>query len=78
MKKFLVPYTNICTVYVTVEAETKEDAIEKGFEDAYVSSYVGNVGCDKLIGVYGNNVSIEAGESDFEDDNFGQILEIED
>jgi hypothetical protein len=65
MKKFIVPFTVICTVYVTVEAETKEEAIDIATDEVYLSSYVGNGGSDKLIGVSDENHSIEAGE-DFE------------
>ncbi|MGG7470790.1 hypothetical protein ACVVIH_20560 [Chryseobacterium arthrosphaerae] len=62
MKKFRIPYAVTCTVYVEVEAEDKEEAIDKAHQEVGISSYVGNGGVNKMIGVYGQNMSIEPGE----------------
>ena len=51
MKKYIVTgYTRV-TVEVVVEAENKEDAIEKAYDNVSIDSYCGNGGLDKLIGV---------------------------
>lgn len=51
MKKYIVTgYTRV-TVEVTVEAENKEDAIEKAYDNVSIDSYCGNGGTNKLIGV---------------------------
>lgn len=69
-----IPYA--CFVTVEVEADNAEAAKEAAFEAAWISGYVGNGGSGKLIGVYGSNVSIAAGEEhigDFE----GFSIEVE-
>lgn len=51
MKKYTVTgYANI-VVEVTVEAENKEEAIEKAYDNVSIDNYCGNGGTDKLIGV---------------------------
>lgn len=52
MKKYIVTgYTRV-TVEVTVEAENKEEAIEKAYEECSgPMNFVGNGGVDKMIGV---------------------------
>lgn len=76
MKKYRVPFTVPVTVSVEVDADSIEEAIDLAYEEAYLSSYVGNGGYDKLIGVYGDGISVEAdGEPECLDDD---IIEIED
>lgn len=65
--KYRVTIPFACFVSVEVEAENAEAAEEIAFEDAYPSGYAGNGGTDKLIGVRGSNVSIEAGEEPIDD-----------
>ena len=75
MKKYRVPFTVPVTVYVEVEAEDVDEAIDLAYEEAYLSSYAGNGGYDKLIGVYGDGVSVEAdGEPEYLE---GSVIEIE-
>ena len=51
MKKYTVTgYANV-VVEVTVEAENKEEAIEKAYDNVSIGNYCGNGGIDKLIGV---------------------------
>lgn len=51
MKKYTVTgYANV-VVEVTVEAENKEEAIEKAYDNVSIDNYCGNGGKDKLIGV---------------------------
>ena len=51
MKKYTVTgYANV-VVEVTVEAENKEEAIEKAYDNVSIDNYCGNGGVDKLIGV---------------------------
>ncbi|MGD9697533.1 hypothetical protein [Acinetobacter sp.] len=57
-------------VSVEVDAETPKEAEDIAFEDAYITGYCGNGGTDKLVGVSGSNVSIEAGELPLEGDDF--------
>lgn len=59
MKKYIVSGKVTAFISVEVEAENEEQAIEMAYEECSgPSSYVGNGGYDKLIGVYGSNVSI--------------------
>ena len=66
MPKYKVTIPYACHVTVEVEADNEEDAEDKAFDDGYISSFAGNGGMDKLIGVSGSNVSIEAGEESIE------------
>lgn len=51
MKKYIVTgYANV-VVEVTVDAENKEEAIEKAYDNVSIDNYCGNGGKDKLIGV---------------------------
>ncbi len=68
MNKYSVTLTFPVFVTVEVEAETEGDAIEAGFEEAGITSFCGNGGTDKLIGVYSG--SIEAGDVALEDSDF--------
>lgn len=56
-------------VYVDVEADGAEEAIEVASNEvSELTSFVGNGGYDKLVGVYGNNQSIEpCGTIEYED-----------
>lgn len=59
MKKYIVYGKVAAFISVKLEAENKKEAIEKAYEECSgPSSYVGNGGYDKLIGVDGFNVSI--------------------
>lgn len=64
MKKFRIPFKTTLWVNVEIEAETLEEAIELAEDEAYVSNYCGNGGCDKLVGVS----PIECGEISVEAD----------
>lgn len=61
-KKYRVPFKAFVTVFVEVEAENKDEAIDLAWDEAHISGYCGNGGSDKLIGVYGSNISIEAAD----------------
>lgn len=59
MKKYIVTGKVTAFISVKIEAESKEEAIEMAYEECSgPSSFVGNGGYDKLIGVDGDNVSI--------------------
>jgi len=75
MKKYRVTFPYVCFVAVNVEAENKDDAIDLAEEDAGITGFCGNGGSDKLIGVYGENVSISASEEPI--DGFPVKLQIE-
>ena len=52
MKKYAVYGKVAAWVRVELEAEDKEDALEKAYEEcSEPMNFVGNGGCDKLIGV---------------------------
>jgi len=70
MKKFRVIVPFPVWVSVVVEAEDEESAIDCAIEDASITSFVGNGGTDKLVGVYGSNCSIEAGDVPLESNGF--------
>lgn len=63
MKKYIVTGKVTAFISVEIEAESKEEAIEKAYEECSgPMSFVGNGGCDKLIGVCNTDnadVSIE-------------------
>lgn len=64
MKKWQVYGTVSVSVGMKVEAETKEEAIEKASEEwEGIGGFCGNGGTNKLIGVYGEDCSIEEGGS---------------
>ena len=59
MKKYIVSGKTTAFISVKIEAESKEEAIEMAYEECSgPTSFVGNGGYDKLIGVDGDNVSI--------------------
>lgn len=63
MKKFRVTAAIPVFVSIEVEAENEEDAIEAAHEEGFsLTSFVGNGGSDKLVGVRGSNRSVEPGE----------------
>lgn len=52
MKKYIVTGKVTAFISVEIEAENEEEAIEKAYEECSVPmNFVGNGGCDKLIGV---------------------------
>ena len=52
MKKYIVTGKVIAFISVEIEAENKKEAIEKAYEEcSEPMNFVGNGGCDKLIGV---------------------------
>ena len=59
MKRYRVSIPYACWVTVDVEAENEEEAIEAAFDNGAIGHFCGNGGNDKLIGVYGDNVSID-------------------
>jgi len=75
MKKYRVTIPFPVFVSVEVDAENPEEAEDAAFKDAYISSYAGNGGTDKLIGVDVDNVSIEAGESHIDSGGFSVNVE---
>lgn len=63
MKEYTVYGKVACYVSVKVKAENAGDAVEKAYEEfGGISSYVGNNGWDKLIGVSGTHETIEASD----------------
>lgn len=64
--KYTVTMPIICNVYIEVEAESEEEAIELAHEEYGVSNFCGNGGSDKLIGVYESNHSIDVDSEPFE------------
>lgn len=52
MKKYIVSGKTTAFISVKIEAESKKEAIEKAYEECSgPMNFVGNGGCDKLIGV---------------------------
>lgn len=52
MKKYVVSGKVTAFISVEIEAENEEEAIEKAYEECSgPMNFVGNGGCDKLIGV---------------------------
>lgn len=58
MKKYAVYGKATVVVCVELEAEDKEDAIERAFDECSSLMYlVGNGGCDKILGVSDTNTA---------------------
>lgn len=52
MKKYIVSGKTTAFISVKIEAESKEEAIKKAYEECSgPMDFAGNGGCDKLIGV---------------------------
>lgn len=60
MKKYRVAGTTTVTVYKEVWAANEEDAIDKASELNGLTAYCGNFGFDKLVGVDGEDESVDA------------------
>ena len=69
MKKYEVFLPYIVEVRVEVQAEEEEEAIENAIKESHVGGYCGNGGNDKLIGVHGENISIETPDTVYESDD---------
>lgn len=62
MKLFKVSGTTVVTVYKEVWANSEDEAIERvSNELSNLTEYCGNGGCDKLVGVEGNDESVSVG-----------------
>ena len=66
MKKYIVSGKVTAFISVELEAENRKEAIEKAYEECSgLMNFVGNGGCDKLIGVCNTDsadVSIECND----------------
>ena len=75
MKKYKVYGTTVVTVTKEVWANNEDEAYQKAFEKLdCLTSFCGNGGIDKLVGVYGDDESVDADGSIEYDD----IEELED
>lgn len=78
MKKYTVGIPYIVVVTAIVEAESESDAVDAAFDDgASLTSYCGNGGNDKLVGVYGSNLSVEAWEEYYESESDGIGIKVD-
>lgn len=60
MKKYKVYGKVMVEVIVDVEAKNKKEAIDKAYDECTnLSSYTGNGGWNKMVGVSADNVNIE-------------------
>lgn len=75
MPKFNVQLSMPVHLNIQVEADDEESAIEEAQEHAWLSSYTGNGGTDKLIGTDEACVSIEPGECVLEGDGWSITAE---
>ena len=69
MKKWNVYGSASIGVTMSVEAETKEEAMQKAYEEfPGLTNFAGNGGTDRLVGVYDGECSLDAGyaEPEFE------------
>lgn len=68
IKEYTIAFTTEVIVYVNVEAESLEEAVEEACSEVYLNNYCGNGGCDKLVGVCAENMSIEtSGEMTYDE-----------
>lgn len=75
MPKYKVTAAMPVYVSVTVEAENETDAEDIAMQEMSLTSFAGNGGSDKLVGVYETHVSIEPGEDIIE--GCGYTVEVE-
>lgn len=78
MKMFRVEIPYLVYVIAVVEAEDEDSAIDAAFDEgASLTGYCGNGGSGKLVGVYGENLSVEASDEYYENisDNIGIKVE---
>ena len=69
MKTYRVEIPYLVYVIAVVEAEDKDSAIDSAFDEgASLTGYCGNGGSGKLVGVYGENLSVEAADEYYESD----------
>lgn len=59
MKKYYIELSGSFTVRTYIDAEDEEEAKALALGQIEINSYCGNGGCDKLIGVSEEDVSIE-------------------
>lgn len=65
MAKWHVYGTVPVSVTMTVDADSKEEAIELAYQDFDgLSNYYGNGGTDQLVGVHNRYISLDAGYSE--------------
>ena len=70
MKKYRVEVPYIVTVTAIVEAENEDEAIDAAFDEgAELTGYCGNGGSNKLVGVYGSNLSVDAWDEYYENES---------
>jgi len=74
-KKYNVYFTMPVHFTVEVEAASTEEAEEKALEYAELSSFAGNGGWGKLVGVNESFISIEPGEGIIEGNGWSVIVE---
>ena len=78
MKQYRVEVPYIVTVCAIVEAENEEQAIDIAFDEgASLTGYAGNGGSNKLVGVYGDNLSVDIWEEPYENQSEGIKINVE-
>lgn len=73
MAKYRIPFKGTVWINIEIEAENKEEAIDIAEQEAFISSYCGNGGCDKLVGVS----PIDSGQISIEADDYLELQEDE-
>lgn len=69
-----IPY--VVYVHADVEADNEDDAIEAAFDNgAGLTQFAGNGGSDKLVGVYGSDMFVEACDVPLETEEFSVTAE---
>ena len=75
MKKYKVTGTTMVTVYKEVWANSEDEAYEKAHDELpSLEEYCGNGGWNKLVGVEGEDETVEV----FDEINYDEIIEIKD
>lgn len=70
MPKYNVNFSMPVYFNVEIEAESEDSAIEEAMQYAYLTSYAGNGGSGKLVGVDETCVNIEPGDAVLEGDGW--------
>lgn len=76
MKKYIVSGKVTAFISVELEAENKKEAIEKAYEECSgPMNFIGNGGCDKLIGVC-NTDSADVSIACYDEVEYTEVEEI--
>lgn len=73
LKKYNVTFSYVVHHTLEVEAESEDEALDLGYEEAGLTGFCGNGGTDRLVGVYEG--SLEFDDYPLEEDSYKPRVE---